>query len=368
MSGVNTNYYSASYGSTQFTAEFLDKMKATNGVDGTSGSTLPDAPSTQTLQDIKSGAYGLSTPAYDISSKGFVALPSPGALMMQLVVENSAEQRKINRDLMQQEAEVIMASMQKEADEIRSNAVNQLIMGCVSGTISIASGAIGLKFAMAGPSASKIADAADDTATGASKAASKASESADDVANTASKVGGAMDDIGAGVKNIADDAGSMADDIADTVSDASKTLTGKVDKATQTAQDAATDVADDMAAATNKAAEQTKEVTTAADKAKQEVANMQEKMAGIQRDAAISQAVQGIIGNVGKFVESGAGYMNSMSQARQKEIQMETEQARMDRENLKAYTDSFSELIQKSISTMESIQQTTNQTRQKIMG
>jgi hypothetical protein len=72
----------------------------------------------------------------------FGVLPSPGALVMSLVTKYAAEQREQNREIRHQMTEQIVASMQAEADKMRDMAAIQLAMGIVSGTLTIAGGAV----------------------------------------------------------------------------------------------------------------------------------------------------------------------------------------------------------------------------------
>lgn len=75
----------------------------------------------------------------------------------------------------------------------------------------------------------------------------------------------------------------------------------------------------------------------------------------------IGQGVSGIVSSVGTFV--GAQYDASM-----KEMEADQERMRASRDALKSINDSLSEVIQKSISTQDAIQQNMNQTRSRILG
>ena len=75
----------------------------------------------------------------------------------------------------------------------------------------------------------------------------------------------------------------------------------------------------------------------------------------------LGQGVSGIVSSIGQFV--GAQYDAAM-----KEMEADQERMRASRDALKSINDSLSELIQKSISTQDAIQQNMNQTRSRILG
>ena len=80
-----------------------------------------------------------------------------------------------------------------------------------------------------------------------------------------------------------------------------------------------------------------------------------------QSMSQLGQGVGGIVGSVGDFI--GAQYDAAM-----KEMEADQERMRASRDALKSINDSLSELIQKSISTQDAIQQNMNQTRSRILG
>ena len=73
-----------------------------------------------------------------------------------------------------------------------------------------------------------------------------------------------------------------------------------------------------------------------------------------QSMSQLGQGVGGIVGSVGDFI--GAQYDAAM-----KEMEADQERMRASRDALKSINDSLSELIQKSISTQDAIQQNMNQ-------
>lgn len=76
---------------------------------------------------------------------------------------------------------------------------------------------------------------------------------------------------------------------------------------------------------------------------------------------SVGQGASGIAGSVGQFI--GAQYDAAM-----KEMEADQERMRASRDALKSINDGLSELIQKSISTQDAIQQNMNQTRSRILG
>lgn len=72
--------------------------------------------------------------------KGWVALPAPGALVMSLITEISAQQREQNKQLMWAQTEAVVDSMKDQADKMRTMAGIQLALGIVSATINVAAG------------------------------------------------------------------------------------------------------------------------------------------------------------------------------------------------------------------------------------
>lgn len=66
--------------------------------------------------------------------------PSPGATLMSLITSISSEERRQNADIRKEQTEAIVERINDQADEMRNKAVAQLVMGVVSGAISIAQG------------------------------------------------------------------------------------------------------------------------------------------------------------------------------------------------------------------------------------
>lgn len=68
------------------------------------------------------------------------ALPAPGAAIMALITEISAEQRQQNRELARVATEAVVESMKDQADKMRDMAVTQLVLGLASAATTVAGG------------------------------------------------------------------------------------------------------------------------------------------------------------------------------------------------------------------------------------
>jgi hypothetical protein len=75
-------------------------------------------------------------------AKGFEGTASLGAVVMSLITKDAAEQRKINKEIKAAEAESTAQSIEEQAKEMREKAIIQLVLGVVSGAVTIAGGAI----------------------------------------------------------------------------------------------------------------------------------------------------------------------------------------------------------------------------------
>lgn len=68
------------------------------------------------------------------------AMPAPGAVVLALITEISAEQRQRNRELTWAQTEAVVKSMKDQADEMRNMAVTQFVMGLASAATTVAGG------------------------------------------------------------------------------------------------------------------------------------------------------------------------------------------------------------------------------------
>ncbi len=87
-----------------------------------------------------------------------------------------------------------------------------------------------------------------------------------------------------------------------------------------------------------------------------------------QQLSALSTSVTTSIGGLTRVNDSIAGMLNSFASAEQKEMQAEAEMFRNLRDSLKSLVDNYNQVIAKALSTTDSLQQSTNQARTKIMG
>ncbi len=87
------------------------------------------------------------------------AVPSPGAAVMAAITDLSAEQRRQNKDIMIQESMTVAQTMLDQAKELKNKAVTQLVMGIVSGAVTIAQGATAIGMSLKAPSVPKDAAA-----------------------------------------------------------------------------------------------------------------------------------------------------------------------------------------------------------------
>lgn len=66
--------------------------------------------------------------------------PAPGAVIMALITELSADQRQQNRELVWAQTEAVVDSMKEQADRMRDMAVTQLVLGLASAATTMAGG------------------------------------------------------------------------------------------------------------------------------------------------------------------------------------------------------------------------------------
>lgn len=78
------------------------------------------------------------------------SLPAPGAVVMALITEVSAEQRQQNRELAWAQTEAVVSSMKEQAGKMREMAAAQLVMGVASAVTTMVSGAVQSKIAIKG--------------------------------------------------------------------------------------------------------------------------------------------------------------------------------------------------------------------------
>ena len=246
----------------------------------------------------------------------WVGVASPMASINALITEMSAEQRKENREVMKAQTDSIAMSMEQQADEIRKKAVAQLVCGVVSGAINIGMGAV--QFGMGMKQQGALA-----------------------------KEQGVLGKQQTDIANKQADLKSLRSEGAKLSGDELKQFNAEYSSRKASLKADMTDVKTQMKTLD----------------AKSGALGAQSQSYGVmgQSMSQLGQGVSGIVGSVGDFI--GAQYDAAM-----KEMEADQERMRASRDALKSINDSLSELIQKSISTQDAIQQNMNQTRSRILG
>lgn len=83
------------------------------------------------------------------------AMPAPGAVVMAMITEFSAEQRQQNRELAWAETEAVVTSMKDQADKMRDMAITQFVIGLASAATTMAGGIAQAKMAASGMAQAK---------------------------------------------------------------------------------------------------------------------------------------------------------------------------------------------------------------------
>ena len=253
---------------------------------------------------------------------GWVGVASPMASINALITEMSAEQRKENREVMKAQTDSIALSIEQQADEIRKKAVAQLVCGVVSGAINIGMGAaqfaMGMKQLNMGKQQGALA-----------KEQGLLGKEQTNIANKQAEL-----------KSLRSEGAKLSGDELKqfNIEYSSQKASLKADMTNVTTQMKTLDTKIGMLGSRS-----------------QSYGVMGQSM------SQLGHGVSGIVGSVGEFV--GAQYDAAM-----KEMEADQERMRANRDALKSINDSLSELIQKSISTQDAIQQNMNQTRSRILG
>ena len=95
------------------------------------------------VTQVKSDLPNLKIPVFLESGtlkSNLEGLPSFGANYMAMITDVASEQRRQNAEMRALQTEEMIDKIQDQAAELRSRAVTQLVMGIVSGTLSIAQG------------------------------------------------------------------------------------------------------------------------------------------------------------------------------------------------------------------------------------
>ena len=91
----------------------------------------------------------------EVWSSGLAGLPSFGANYLAMITDISAEQRRQNAQMRAEQTEEMVAKINEQADEMRNKAIAQLVLGVVSGALSIAQGAASTAMTARGMAASE---------------------------------------------------------------------------------------------------------------------------------------------------------------------------------------------------------------------
>ncbi len=98
----------------------------------------------EALKLVSSDMPKLAPPnAYAFSQlKGWTTVPAPGAVVMALITEISAQQREQNKQQMWAQTEAVVKSMHDQADKMRTMAGIQLALGLTSAGVNVAAGVV----------------------------------------------------------------------------------------------------------------------------------------------------------------------------------------------------------------------------------
>lgn len=106
---------------------------------------------TAAVRDVRSQLPELAAPrdnSGDLS--GWVALPSPAALFASAILKDAAEQRRVNRSIIQAQGRQIVDLMEQEADKIKTGAVQKFACAVTGAVVNMAAGATSIGVAAAG--------------------------------------------------------------------------------------------------------------------------------------------------------------------------------------------------------------------------
>jgi hypothetical protein len=97
---------------------------------------------TDAVNSTQSGLPRLAQPNAQAVSQlaNWTALPSPGALVMNIISKQAAEQRQQNKETQWAQTEAIAQSMQDEAGKMREMATKQLVLSMIGAAVTVAGG------------------------------------------------------------------------------------------------------------------------------------------------------------------------------------------------------------------------------------
>lgn len=82
--------------------------------------------------------------------KDWVGLPSPGAMFASVILQDAAEQRRVNRSIIQAQGTQIVDLMEQQADKIEQGAMQKFACAVAGAAVNMAAGAVSLGVAAAG--------------------------------------------------------------------------------------------------------------------------------------------------------------------------------------------------------------------------
>lgn len=82
--------------------------------------------------------------------KDWVALPSPGAMFAGVILQDAAEQRRVNRSIIQAEGMQMVDLMQQQADKIETGAMQKFACAVTGAAVNMAAGAASIGVGAAG--------------------------------------------------------------------------------------------------------------------------------------------------------------------------------------------------------------------------
>ena len=101
---------------------------------------------------VKSDLPSLETPSTTSmpNPKDWVALPSPAALLAGVIVQDAAEQRRVNRSIIQSQGTQIANLMEEQADKMEKGAMQKFACAVAGAVVNMAAGATSLGLSVAG--------------------------------------------------------------------------------------------------------------------------------------------------------------------------------------------------------------------------
>lgn len=268
--------------------------------------------------------------------------PSPGATILAMIVDLTADERKQNATIRIDQTKMIVEKIHSQADEMRSKATAQLAMGVVSGLVSITQGAVALGVQSKGTA--KMNNIQQQSQTPATNPTAQPNSSVAQN-NTASPLNNAVQNTPT--------TGTQSTAPLNNAAAATGAQTAPNPTAQQSVLLPATEATADAPNTTN---------IPIIEPARHayDVANLQTQ-ANI---AAVNSMVGGTASMIGGIGQSIGSYFD----ANIKDMDGDIEKMRAFRDAMKSLDDSLAQTISKALSSMDAVQQNMNQTRTRILG